>query len=98
MKSKISFNPTITNGNIDRKIENEPIFKCECKSKSDVKGIISKLGSEVTLKVGSNETPSCPLSNIRTYDDLFFETNFFNVPQLLENSYILFDFGEKKKI
>lgn len=78
--------------------EKNTALNCPYVNSNEPKGILSKLGNEVVLKAGANEVPSHPLSNIRNFDNQYFANSFNYVEETRENSYILFDFGEKKKV
>ena len=67
-------------------------------NESNLKGIISQLGNEVTLSAGGKLDSGCPLSNLRVYNNYYFYNYSGQTPSSELDSYIKFDFGPSKKI
>lgn len=83
------------------KIEEEkrkPSVSCQFTNYSDPKGIISILDNQVSLSAGGSHHPNNPLANIKKYDDTWFYNYYKTRPSSEKDSYILFDFGNSKKI
>ena len=81
---------------INAKMSITPSFSCSFSS--DPKGILSHLGSSVTLSAGGSLDSSFPLTNILTYDDTYFYNYSSQTPQSESQSYINFDFGPSKRV
>lgn len=79
-----------------KEIKQSPSYSSRFISESNPRGIISLIGSLVTLTCGASDDSNYPISNIKNFDMSAFINNNHSHPNLESDTYITFDFGARK--